>query len=242
MKPYDVQEDRICLKVFPHSLEGPTRSSDAIVQQQNYDPSSTRYIPGWRNHPQAPIQNSNAGFIGPYVFPPIQQQKQHQVINNPPLAPSETSLEELTVLNPKNVSVITLRSGKQNELLTPTPYSELEKTNDTSRHLQSSTPSSSASQQPFFIPLPIPPKIIPSKKMENMEEVDKELLDTLRKVEVNISLLDVVKHIPRYAKFLKGLCTHKRKLKGNERISIGRNVSALIGKHVPYIPEKFKDP
>nr|KYP57394.1 hypothetical protein KK1_003656 [Cajanus cajan] len=33
-----------------------------------------------------------------------------------------------------------------------------------------------------------------------------------------------------------------RKLKGNERISMGRNVSALIGKSVPHIPEKCKDP
>jgi len=54
--------------------------------------------------------------------------------------------------------------------------------------------------------------------------------------------LDAIKQIPRYAKFLKELCTHKRRLKGNEKISMGRNVSALIGKFVPQIPEKCKDP
>jgi len=70
-----------------------------------------------------------------------------------------------------------------------------------------------------------------------MEEAEKEILETFRKVEVNIPLLDAIKQIPRYAKFLKELCTHKRKLKDNERISIGRNVSALIGKFVPHIPE-----
>ncbi len=75
-----------------------------------------------------------------------------------------------------------------------------------------------------------------------MEEAEKEILETFRKVEVNIPLLDAIKQIPRYAKFLKELCTHKRKLKGNERISMGRNVSALIGKSVPHIPEKCKDP
>ena len=67
-------------------------------------------------------------------------------------------------------------------------------------------------------------------------------METFRKVEVNIPLLDAIKQIPRYVKFLKELCTHKRKLKGNERISMGRNVSALIGKYVPHIPEKCKDP
>ena len=75
-----------------------------------------------------------------------------------------------------------------------------------------------------------------------MEEAEKEILETFRKVEVNIPLLDAIKQIPRYAKFLKELCTHKRKLKGNERISMGRNVSTLIGKFVPHIPEKCKDP
>ena len=61
-----------------------------------------------------------------------------------------------------------------------------------------------------------------------MEEAENEILETFWKVEVNIPLLDAIKQIPRYAKFLKELCTHKRKLKGNERISMGRNVSALI--------------
>ena len=101
-------------------------------------------------------------------------------------------------------------------------------------------PSSSNSdlQQPS-IPLPFPPRAIPNKKME---EAEKEILETFRKVVVNIPLLDAIKKIPRYAKFLKELCTHKRKLKGNERISMGRNVSALIGKFVPHIPQKCKDP
>jgi len=74
-----------------------------------------------------------------------------------------------------------------------------------------------------------------------MEEVDKEILDTFKKVEVNIPLLDAIKQISRYAKFLKEFYTHKRKLKGNERI-VGRNASTLISKLVPHIPEKCKDP
>ena len=75
-----------------------------------------------------------------------------------------------------------------------------------------------------------------------MEEADKEILETFRKVEVNIPLLDAIKQIPRYAKFLKDLCTHKRRLKGNEKVNMGRNVSALIEKSVAAIPKKCKDP
>ncbi|RDX83964.1 hypothetical protein CR513_35069, partial [Mucuna pruriens] len=57
--------------------------------------------------------------------------------------------------------------------------------------------------------------------------LNRELLQTFRKVEINIPFLDVIKHITKYAKFLKELCTHKRnKLKGE--VEMKRNVFALI--------------
>lgn len=37
------------------------------------------------------------------------------------------------------------------------------------------------------------------------------------KIEINIPLLDAINQVPRYAKFVKGLCTNKRKLAGHER-------------------------
>ncbi|KAK4401681.1 Retrovirus-related Pol polyprotein from transposon.6 [Sesamum angolense] len=71
------------------------------------------------------------------------------------------------------------------------------------------------------------------------EEHEKEILDTFKKVEINIPLLDAIKQIPKYAKFLKELCTNKRKLKDKERIIFGKNVSAVINRK---LPEKCKDP
>ncbi|KAH9781478.1 Endonuclease [Citrus sinensis] len=63
---------------------------------------------------------------------------------------------------------------------------------------------------------------------------------TSRKVnEVNIPLLDAIKQLPRYAKFLKELCTSKRKLRGDERVHMGENVSAVLQKK---LPPKCKDP
>ncbi len=71
------------------------------------------------------------------------------------------------------------------------------------------------------------------------EEQEKEILETFRKVEVNLPLLDAIKQIPRYAKFLKELCTTKCKLRNNEKISVGENVLALIQQKIPL---KCKDP
>jgi len=154
-------------------------------------------------------------------------------------------LPSQTVQNPKNVSAITLRSGNQIQVPPPvvapahepvklrsTPEKEDEivsqkrKLPNKNFHAGGLSSSNSDLQQPP-ISLPFPPIAIPNKQME---EAKKEILKTFRKVEVNIPLLDAIKQIPRYAKFLKELCTHKMKLKGNERFSMGKNVSALIGK------------
>ncbi|XP_043687635.1 uncharacterized protein LOC122638850 [Telopea speciosissima] len=40
-----------------------------------------------------------------------------------------------------------------------------------------------------------------------------EMLDLFQQVHINLPLLDVIKQVPAYAKFLKDLCTQKRKLR-----------------------------
>ena len=58
-------------------------------------------------------------------------------------------------------------------------------------------------------------------------------------MQVNIPLLDAIIQVPRYAKFLKELCTNKRKLKGDERVRVGENVSIVLQRK---LFQKFKDP
>ena len=101
--------------------------------------------------------------------------------------------------NPRNVSAITLRSGKNIEVPTPKPTSPNEVDPTTLQRKRdahaagpstsgvTSTPSTSTDAP--SIPFPFPSRVIPSKKME---EVDKEILETFRKVDVNIPLLDVI--------------------------------------------------
>ena len=51
------------------------------------------------------------------------------------------------------------------------------------------------------------PTSLTRKKAQKHEQ---EFLETFRNVEVNIPLFDLMKGVPRYAKFLKQLCTNKR--------------------------------
>jgi hypothetical protein len=54
-------------------------------------------------------------------------------------------------------------------------------------------------------------------------------------VELNIPLIDVIKQILKYAKFLKELCSTKKayKLKGHEMVSMGEVISAVVQKNMP---------
>jgi hypothetical protein len=75
----------------------------------------------------------------------------------------------------------------------------------------------------------IPPVPVSSSRSKK-EDKEKEILEVFKKVELNIPLLDAIKKIPKYAKFLKELCTTKRafKLKGHQMLSMGEVVSAVV--------------
>ena len=66
-----------------------------------------------------------------------------------------------------------------------------------------------------------------------------EILEVLRQVKVNIPLLDMIKQVPTYAKFLKDLCTIKRGLKVENKAFLTEQVSSIIQCKTPV---KYKDP
>ena len=56
-------------------------------------------------------------------------------------------------------------------------------------------------------------------------ETDDHLLDTFKKVNITIPLIDAIKHMPSYAKFLKGICTPRR---NPRRIQLSETVSSIM--------------
>ena len=67
-------------------------------------------------------------------------------------------------------------------------------------------------------------------------ETDDNLLDTFKKVIITIPLIDSIKHIPSYAKFLKGICTPHR---NPRRIQLSETVSSIM---MNALPIKKRDP
>ena len=57
------------------------------------------------------------------------------------------------------------------------------------------------------MPPPFPQALHGKKGINNASKI----LEVLRQLKVNIPLLDMIKHVLTYAKFLKDLCTIKKK-------------------------------
>ncbi|CAN6544516.1 unnamed protein product [Malus baccata var. baccata] len=91
------------------------------------------------------------------------------------------------------------------------------------------------SSSSFPLNMPFPGRFLQSKK----EEEEKDVLETFRKVQVNIPLLDAIKQIPKYAKCLKKLCTTRKRFREKEVVQVSENVSAIIQRK---LPPKCKDP
>ncbi|XP_031265604.1 uncharacterized protein LOC116124027 [Pistacia vera] len=201
----------ICLTMGHQTDMCPTLQEEGAVQvnaagkfpgpPRQYDPYSNTYNPGFQ--PKQPASQSSNSSLEDIVKSFALNTKQLQQDTRSSIQSLENQMGQMAtaiscleaqvvgklpsqiVVNLKeNVNAVTLRSGKKME------------------EPKLNIPSSNT--------LPFPSRFAKSKK----EEKDKEILEMFRKVEVNIPLLDAIKQVSRYAKFLKELCTNKRKLNG----------------------------
>ncbi|CAM8884638.1 unnamed protein product [Rhodiola kirilowii] len=77
------------------------------------------------------------------------------------------------------------------------------------------------------LPFPVPARV------PKQHVMDEDVFELFSKVEINIPLLEAIKQIPRYAMFLKELCTNWRRSTRYDQELMSRNVSAIIQRKVP---------
>ncbi|KAL4299957.1 uncharacterized protein [Arachis hypogaea] len=85
------------------------------------------------------------------------------------------------------------------------------------------------------IPIPFPTI---AKKTKKHEELNPNIVQIFKSVEVTIPLFDAIHQVPKYAKFLKDVCTHKEKIGGLGMNLLGNSVSSMMDD----FPEKYSDP
>ncbi|CAM8886474.1 unnamed protein product [Rhodiola kirilowii] len=167
--------------------------------------------------------------------------------NEPGRLPSQTvqNLKE-------NVSAVTLRSGKK-LVSKPTEQDEdknkeedvtEEEVNTSKDHRPGPVPAASPvpvseehNERPVprtetpkisaALPFPVPTRV------QKQHVMDEDVFELFSKVEINIPLLEAIKQIPRYAKFLKELCTNRRRSTRYDQELMSSNVSAVIQRKVP---------
>ncbi|KAM1815789.1 hypothetical protein ACFX12_000265 [Malus domestica] len=179
----------------------------------------------------------------------------------------QSELSNSTVVNPRggfeSVKAITLRSGK--EVGTNPQPSKSAQTEDDKLQQEEDVQHTPTARKETTLPCtptlpnpsnlsttgkkgsnsinsnPIPPNApFPSIFMQKQkEEGEKDILETFRKVQVNIPLLDAIKQIPKYTKFLKKLCTTRKRIWEKEVVHVSENVSAMLQRK---LPAKCKDP
>ena len=66
-----------------------------------------------------------------------------------------------------------------------------------------------------------------------------EILEVLKQVKINIPLLDMIKQVSAYAKFLKDLCIVKRRIKLSKKAFLTKQFNAIIENKAMV---KYKDP
>ena len=128
-------------------------------------------------------------------------------------------------------AIITLRSGKEIEQTVPKYIGETrEKEEVKLDHIFIKEDLIKKVMPPPF------PQALRGKKKASKQE---GILEVLRQIKVNIPLLDMIKQVPTYAKFLKDLCTVKKGLGINKKAFLTEQVSSIIQCKTLV---KYKDP
>ena len=156
---------------------------------------------------------------------PIQKQRYQKVVNEIGLT------EDPNARTDEVKAVVTLRSGKELKPAVPDLVNSAPVVADPLQEEQSV----SKDEVKIRVPPPFPQVLRKKKNFVNQAE----MLEVLRKVKVNIPLLDMIKQVPTYAKFLKDLCMVKKGLNVNKKAFLTEQVSAIIEIKTPV---KYKDP
>ncbi|XP_050133222.1 uncharacterized protein LOC126609323 [Malus sylvestris] len=136
-------------------------------------------------------------------------------------------------------AIRTLRSGKpydrREEIVEPNNQEVNDKAAAPVPSLPLATPIPAPRLTNYDPPMPFPQRFQRQRKDKNMLDI----LEQFKKVQINIPLLDAIAQIPSYAKFLKGLCTNKRKFTDHEQIELTNCSSEVL---IMKMPPKLQDP
>nr|XP_027120338.1 uncharacterized protein LOC113737286 [Coffea arabica] len=239
----------LCPILQENGAEQVNMAGGVPAPRRQYDPYSNTYNPGWRDHPnlsygkrqQGSFPNRPPGFHQPW-----------QPKSQPSSSNSESSLEDLVKnLATTTTNLVTTTTQLQEEIRSLAAKTEqlqqgtkADKKDQDVRISQLAT-AINRLESHVYGKLPSQPQENPknvsamtlrsgkelegakgkNSKSKSEEEIEKEIEEEGR--------IREEPKVPKYAKFLKDLCVNKRKLRGDERVMVGENVSAVLQRKLP---------
>ncbi|KAI5338555.1 hypothetical protein L3X38_017826 [Prunus dulcis] len=184
------------------------------------DPYSQSYNPGWRNHPNFSWRNTQNQANPPSLQRPQQSSSLEDIVKQ--MAINQSNFQQTTQAA---ISKLEVQLGQiATEIAQREPGKWPSQT-----VINPKKPRSEGRSCAQIRPL----------KKANQDKAFKEIYDILSKVNINLPLLDVVKQIPAYGKFIKHLMTHKLNFTPSEEVKLNKNVSAVLQRK---LPPKLEDP
>ncbi|KAD6454877.1 hypothetical protein E3N88_09583 [Mikania micrantha] len=186
----------------------------------------------------------------------VEQMAEDLEKRNPGTLPSDTKVNPAhqgsSSKHAQVKQVTTLRSGKMydNKVDAPSTFVEgvVEDVNEDEESDSEETPiASKPVSKPEFVSnqttkeAPFPAALVKpdlSNKIKRGPQQD-EMWEVFKQVKINLPLLDAIKQVPAYAKYLKELCTQKRQPKLPKKLDVNVQVSAILS---GALPPKLEDP
>ncbi|XP_022042382.1 uncharacterized protein LOC110945050 [Helianthus annuus] len=114
------------------------------------------------------------------------------------------------------------------------------KSNGKNTRATTSEPIQAKEGEPILLPFPEALKDLGNTKIINKRGPQpEEILEVFKQVKINSPLIDAIKQVPAYAKYLKDLCTQKRQHKVPKKVDLTDTVSAVLN---GVLPPKLRDP
>ncbi|CAM8908487.1 unnamed protein product [Rhodiola kirilowii] len=158
------------------------------------------------------------------VIKPIEQDE-----DKSPRLPGEEQVrpEALETLEQDKEEDVTEEEGNTSKDHRPGPVPAASPVPVSEEHNERPVPRTETPKISAALTFPVPARV------PKQHVMDEDVFELFSKVEINIPLLEAIKQIPRYAKFLKELCTNRRRSTRYDQDLMSRNVSAVIQRKVP---------
>ncbi|CAN6711793.1 unnamed protein product [Malus baccata var. baccata] len=246
----------------PHKDVSPDFTAEQVnafnnFQRPRYDPYSNFYNPGWRDHPNLRWDKEH------HTRPQFQQQASVKNMEKqmgqialqvsgraPGTFPSQTEPNPRGGADCKAVRVLRSRKSFDNRdenCIQNSRVASQQKTDSKNVEKSANSKDSERTMNSFENgadivedrvyepPMPYPERLKPKVKDQQLTD----FMKTLSKVQINLPLIDAIKNIPSYAKFLKDVCTKKKKLVDFEKVILTEQCSAVL---LHKLPPKKQDP